>query len=285
MDDRPDPSPPLAPGGASEPPVRQRSYGAARIGTALHGGVTRLDDLAESGALRVRLPRGGAGLEAVLVNTAGGMACGDRFTIAATAGPGTRLTLTTPAAEKVYRSDGPEAEVEVRLAVAEAARLDWLPQETILFDRARLARRYEVDLAPRSTFLSFEALVLGRLAHGDAMAEGRLTDHWRIRRGGALVYADALRLAGPIAALLDRPAVAAGHRVLASVLYIAPDAESRLDEARALLEGAGGDCGASAWNGLLAARFLARDAEALRRAAMPLIGALRGAPLPRVWGT
>lgn len=278
------PSPAVAEAAAGAP-GRQRSRGLVRIAAALQGGVTRLVDLAESGALRARLPRGGPGLEAVLVNTAGGMACGDHFAIAVETGAGARLTLATPAAEKVYRSDGPLARVEVSLAAADQARLHWLPQETILYDRARLARRYAVELAPRAVFLSFEALVLGRLAYGDAMAEGHVEDHWRIRRGGALVYADALRLSGSVAALLDRPAVAAGHRVLATLLYIAPDAEARLEEVRALLAEAEGECGASAWNGILAARFLAREAGALRRAAAPVLLALRGAALPRVWGT
>ncbi|MFG1403872.1 urease accessory protein UreD [Xanthobacter sediminis] len=260
------------------------------VGAAVFGGVSRLADLSESGALRARLPRGAQGVEAVLVNTAGGVACGDLFRISAAAGAGAHLTLTTPAAEKVYRSDGPLAEIAVRLSAAAGARLEWLPQETILFDRARLCRRYVVDLDPAATFLSFEGLVLGRLAHGDAMGEGHLQDHWRVRRGGRLAYADALRLSGPLGALLARPAVAAGHRALGTLLYMAPDAEGRLEEARALLdgarlEGASSECGASAWNGLLAVRWLAPDSATLRRAAGAFLVGFRRAPLPRVWAT
>ncbi|MDQ0505077.1 urease accessory protein UreD [Xanthobacter agilis] len=266
-------------------PRRQRSEGRVHVAAAVFGSVSRLSDLAESGALRARLPRGAEGVEAVVVNTAGGVACGDLFRISATAGAGAHLTLTTPAAEKVYRSDGAVSRIEVSLSAGAGARLEWLPQETILFDRARLARHYAVELDPAATFLSFEALVLGRLAHGDAMGEGHLEDHWRVRRAGRLVYADALRLSGPIGALLARPAVAAGHRALGTLLYVAPDAEGRLDEARALLEGAGCACGASAWNGLLAVRWLAADSAALRRAAGAFLIGFRGTPLPRVWAT
>ena len=171
------------------------------------------------------------------------------------------------------------------LAAQQGARLEWLPQETILFDRARLKRRYAVDLAPDATFLSFEGLMLGRLAHGDVMGEGHLEDHWRIRRGGALVFADAFRLSGPIGALLERPAVAGGARALATLLYIAPDAEARLEEARVLMESVPCEAGASAWNGILAVRWLAPDIGTLRRAATSFLMAFRKAPLPRVWAT
>ncbi|MFS8038673.1 urease accessory protein UreD [Xanthobacter sp. AM11] len=269
----------------ADPPRRQRSEGQVRIAASAFGAATRVSDLAEAGALRARVPRGGAGLEAVIVNTAGGVCCGDRFAIAARAEAGAHLTVSTPAAEKVYRSDGPLAEISVRLAAAEGARLEWLPQETILFDRARLRRRYEVDLSPSAHFLAFEALMLGRLAHGDVMGEGHLEDHWRVRRGGALVFADAFRLSGPVAQLLDRPAVAAGNRALASLLVIAPDAERRLEEARARLAGTPCEAGASAWNGILSVRWLAPDIGTLRRAATSFLMAFRNAPLPRVWAT
>ncbi|WP_454915777.1 urease accessory protein UreD [Xanthobacter sediminis] len=270
---------------ARTPAARQRSEGRVHVAAALFGGVSGLKDLAEAGALRARLPRGAEGVEAVVVNTAGGVACGDHFHISATAGAGAHLVVTTPAAEKVYRSDGPVAGIDVRLKAEAGARLEWLPQETILFDRARLERRYAVDLDPSASFLSFEALVLGRLAHGDAMGEGHLVDHWRVRRGGRLVYADALRLSGPIGALLARPAVAGGSRALGTLLYVAPDAEGRLEEARALIGDGPCEAGASAWAGLLAVRWLAPDSATLRRAASSFLMGFRGAPLPRVWAT
>jgi urease accessory protein len=173
----------------------------------------------------------------------------------------------------------------VQLSLAPASELSWLAQETILYNRARLRRRFEVDLAANARLLLFEAVVFGRAAHGEEVIEGLLEDRWRIRSEGRLVYADTLRLAGPIASLLDRPAVAGGGRALATLLYVTPDAEGRIEEARACLEGSASECGASAWNGLLAVRFVARDAKPLRSDAVRFIQRFRGAPLPRVWQT
>lgn len=265
--------------------MRQRSRGRVHVAAAVMGGASRLADLAEAGALRARLPRGSKGVEAVIVNTAGGVCCGDAFAVSACAGAGAHLTLTTSAAEKVYRSDGPLADISIRLEAQAGALLEWLPQETILYDRARLRRRTEVELDPAATFLSFEALMLGRLAHGDGMGEGHLEDHWRVRRGGALIYADAFRLSGPIGELLARPAVASGRRALATLLYAAGDAESRLEEARALLAPAASEAGASCWNGLLAVRWLAADIATLRKDATSFLMGFRGTALPRVWAT
>lgn len=266
-------------------PQRQRSVGRVELVAAASAAGTHLTGLAESGSLRARLPRvEGGGLEAVLVNTAGGVACGDAFHMSITAKAGARVTVATPAAEKVYRSDGPVSHISVKLEAEAGATLHWLPQETILFDTARLARTYEVDLAEDARFLSFEGLMLGRAARGETVREGHLSDRWRVRRAGRLIYADALRLSGPIADLIARPAVAAGGVALGTCLYVAPDAQARLEEARGLLETCACECGASAWNGLLVARFIGRDIETLRRDATSFLMGFTGSPLPRVWG-
>lgn len=266
-------------------PQRQRSVGRVELVAASSAAGTHLSGLAESGSLRARLPRvEGGGLEAVLVNTAGGVACGDAFHMSITAKAGARVTVATPAAEKVYRSDGPVSHISVKLEAEAGATLQWLPQETILFDTARLARTYEVDLAEDARFLSFEGLMLGRAARGETVREGHLSDRWRVRRAGRLIYADALRLSGPIADLIARPAVAAGGVALGTCLYVAPDAQERLEEARSLLETCACECGASAWNGLLVARFIGRDIETLRRDATSFLMGFTGSPLPRVWG-
>jgi urease accessory protein len=244
---------------------------------------TRAARVAEAGSLRVRLPRVGATLEAVLINTGGGVACGDSFAIDVEAGPGAQLVLTTPAAEKVYRSDGAVADISVRLTLAGGAELAWIPQETILFDHARLRRRFEADVAADARLLLVEAVVFGRTARGEEVSEGFFEDRWRTRRHGRLAYADTLRLHGPLASLLDRPAIGGGARGLATLLYVAPDAEARLDETRSIL--ATGTCmaGASAWNSLLAVRFLAQDGAELRRNVARFLERFRGCALPRVW--
>jgi urease accessory protein len=248
-------------------------------------GRTRPMQIEESGSMRIRLPKGeGNGIDAVLVNTAGGIACGDRFSIEIEAQPGASVTVATPAAEKVYRSDGAVAELSVQLDLAPCARLDWLPQETLLFDRSRLARRLDVAMAPDARLTLFEAVVFGRAARAEQMTQGFYEDRWRIRRAGRLVHADTLRLGGPVAELLQKPSVAKGARALATFLHVAPDAEARIESVRRHLSpNEGCDAAASAWNGLLAVRFCAGTVEALRSAVCPFLVAFRGQPLPRVW--
>jgi len=239
----------------------------------------------ESGSMRIRIPKGdGRGLDAVLVNTAGGIACGDRFSVTVEARSGAAVTVATPAAEKVYRSDGPVAELSVDLTIEPGARLDWLPQETILFDRARLRRNLTADMPENAHLSLFEAVVFGREARAEHIAGGLFEDRWRIRRGGRLVYADTLRLEGPMADLLQKPSVGKGARAFATLIHVAPDAEARLDSVREhLSSGNGCEAAASAWNGLLAVRFCAAKVESLRAAVIPFLLAFRGEPLPRVW--
>ncbi|TGE01700.1 urease accessory protein UreD [Methylobacterium nonmethylotrophicum] len=271
---------------------RQRSIGHVALAVArMPGGTTRTTDLAESGPLRLRLPRPEPGpMEAVLLNSAGGIACGDRFTVEARLAAGADLVLTTTAAEKIYRSDGPLTRLDVALSLEAGAALAWLPQETILFDGARLARSFSAEVAPDARLTLFEALVFGRAAKGEVMRDGALTDAWRIRRAGRLAYADTFRLEADIADKLARRAVAGGARAMATLLHLAPDAESRLDQARELIQAAGCDdlsveAGASAWNGMLVLRLLGAEIGALRLAAARILDGFRGRPLPRVWQT
>jgi urease accessory protein len=235
--------------------------------------------------MRIRLPKGeGCGIDAVLVNTAGGIACGDRFFVSIEAQAGASVTVATPAAEKVYRSDGPVAELAVDLMLGADVRLDWLPQETILFDRARLRRSLTAEMPEDAHLTLFEAVVFGREARAERVEDGLFEDRWRVRRNGRLVYADTLRLDGPIADLLGKPVVGKGARAFATMIHVAPDAEARLESVREHLSSVEGcDAGASAWNGLLAVRFRAEKVEALRAAAIPFLVTFRGEPLPRVW--
>ncbi len=197
---------------------------------------------------------------------------------------GAAVTVATPAAEKVYRSDGPVAELAVNLRLEAGTRLDWLPQETILFDRARLRRKLTAEMPDDASLTMFEAVVFGREARAEHIAEGLFEDCWRIRRGGRLVYADTLRLGGSIADLLQKPSVGKGARAFATLIHVAPDAEARLETVRESISSINGcDAAASAWNGLLAVRFCAMKVEALRAAAVPFLLAFRREPLPRVW--
>lgn len=249
---------------------------------AAEGGQTRLRQLFQEGCGKIRLPRG-PGCEAVLINSSGGLTGGDRIDWSAEAGAGAELTLTTQACEKVYRARDGEAHANVTLVAGEAARVDWLPQETILFDGGALARRLDVDLAAGARLLAGEAVVLGRTAMNETVRRGSIRDRWRIRREGQLVFADDIRLFGPIADLSARAATLAGARAFASLLLVADDADRLLEPLREAIGRLGG---ASAFDGKLFARLVAPDGFTLRKALLPALEVLLdGRPLPRVWRT
>ena len=251
---------------------------------AARAGRTAIDRLREGGALRLRQSRAAA-CEALIVNTGGGIVGGDQLTLDITLAAGATVTMTSVAAEKIYRSAGPAASIETRLTLGRGARLDWLPQETILFDGARLARRFTVEMAADATLLAAETMVFGRLASDETSIDGALRDGWRVRRGGALIFADETRLDGAIGATLDRPALGGGARAAALVLLVAPQAESLVEAARAAIEPLRPtvEGGASARDRLLAVRLLSRDPERLRAAVVAVLGPLRAMPLPRAW--
>ena len=256
-----------------------RARGAIVLAVAATDGVTRRTRVHESGSLRVRFPNTHDGLEAVIVNTGGGMTGGDEFSVGIDVAEGAHLVAGTAAAEKIYRSTGPDTAMNVRLSVGEGGRLAWLPQETILFDRARLKRRIGVDLAEDASLVMAEAIVFGRAAMGEQMTQGFWADTWRVRRGGRLAFAENVRLDGDITAKLARRACANGAIALATVL-IAPADDRMLEAVRAL--DFAGEAGVSAWNGIAVARLVARDGASLRRDLVALLAGL-GQPVPRLW--
>lgn len=269
----------------SGPVALQRSVGLARLAVRRTGARDRLDTLFQSGACKIRLPRVDPALplEAVLLNTAGGITGGDRLRYEVAVGPGARATVTGQAAERVYRRSHGVAEVENHLVIEAGGALAWLPQETILFDRSALARRLTAEIAGDATLLAAESFVLGRAAMDETVRTAFVSDSWRIRRNGRLIFADALRLDGDPTAILAGGSTGRGARAFATIVLVAPDAEALLDAARTALDGAAGEAGASAWNGILVARLLAPDGQALRHDLIRLIETLRGAPMPRVW--
>jgi urease accessory protein len=237
----------------------------------------------EDGSLRVRFPGACAGPpEAILVNTAGGIAGGDRFAVDLALHADAQLVVTTAAAEKIYRSLGPDACLDVSATLAEGAELTWLPQETILFDRARLARTITIALAPGAKLLVAETVVFGRAAMGETVHEGSFTDRWRVRRDGRLIFADNLCLDGCITDRLDEAAVARGCAALGTVLMV-PGDEAAVAAVRTASEQFRGEAGMSAWNGIALARLAAPDGAALRHDLVLLLCALGRRALPRIW--
>ena len=273
----------------------QRTQGGGRLSVKLSRGESRIDRLFQDGSARIRIPRtpNGSPLEAVLINTAGGLTGGDRMQWDFEAGEGASMTLTTQACEKTYKAHGPsEAQVSVGLKLGPCSSLAWLPQETILFDRARLNRRIDVDMAAGSRLLMVEPVVFGRLAMNETVTEGLFRDRWRIRYGGQLLHAENMRLGPDIAHVLSHAAVADGGLAMATVLMVAPEAEARLSAARELI---GKDGGASFLSspslqpvgtetGKLLARLVARDSYELHKVLVPLIRLLNPAGgVPKVW--
>lgn len=275
--------PPPEPTEGAASPRLERTEGAARIAFKRTGGATVLDRLHQSGAAKVRFPHRPAENppEAVLINTAGGLTDGDRMSVELRLDAGCRAVATTQACEKIYRATAGAAEVRTSLSLAAGARLNWLPQETILFDRARLSRRLDADLAEGATLLVVEATIFGRIAHGERIRAGLFGDRWRIRRRGRLIFAEDLRFDWAAADLLSRAAILACNRAMATILLVSEEPELHLDAAREIVGESGG---VSAWDGKLVARITAPDGISLRRVLIPLLASLRdGAPLPKLW--
>jgi len=260
-----------------------RARGAVKFDVGQVEGLTRRRQLHESGSLRVRFPSPEAeGLSAVFVNTAGGVAGGDRFDIDIAVGEGSRLAVTTAAAEKVYRAEGPPAELNIALKAAAGAHLAWLPQETILFDRARVQRGIDIELAETASLLLCEIVVFGRAAMGERMRQGEFVDRWRLSRGGRLIFAENVRLDGDLGEKLGRPAVAKGGVAVGTALIV-PGDEALVERLRELSDTFGGEVGISSWNGFAMARFCAQDAARLRADMMAVLGRVPDAVLPRLW--
>jgi urease accessory protein len=266
-----------------DPARRQRARAEARGSFVRVGTRTEAQRLFETGGLRWRFPRSSNPCEAAIVNTGGGVAGGDSYSVSLTLGQDAEVEATTPSAERIYRSDGPAAGITTRLTLKPRARLFWLPQETLLFDGARLERRLDVETAGEAAFIVAETLVFGRLAMGETQIDASVTDSWRVRRDGRLVFADETRLehAG---ATLERKAVGAGARAVSTIVASAPNIEARLPDLRAALKAAGSgvESGASTFDGLIVVRLLAASGRPLGAALVASVVALGGRK-PWLW--
>lgn len=260
-----------------------RAAGGVTFDVATIGNVTRLQNLHEHGSLRIRFPSPeGEGLSGVLINTAGGVAGGDVFSIDVTAHASAQVTVTTAAAEKIYRSHGPDSTLNVTLRAGEGAHLSWVPQETILFDQARVSRTIDIDLAETAGLLLCEIVVFGRTAMGETLRQGRYVDRWRMRCGGKLVFAETMRLDGAIADRLASKAVAGGGVAVGTALIV-PGDEALVQRIRALAPSLDCDHGVSCWNGFAMVRFCGQDAARLRSYMAAVLAQADAAPLPRIW--
>lgn len=271
----------------SGPGLREiRARGEVRVRAGIRGGFNCVTHVSESDGYKARLVRRANPPEAVLINTGGGIAAGDHAQFNFAVDEAASLTITTLAAERCYRSgDGDTARISVAADVGPEATFSWLPQETILFDDARLARSLDIDLAPSARVLLAETVVFGRRAMGEMLSGGMFTDRWRVRRNGRLVFAENVRLDGEAFDVMARPVMAGGAHAALTVVVAAPDAENWLGSARSALEQAPFECAASAWDEKLIVRGLTDNCEQIRHLMQSLIPALGGPALPRAWLT
>lgn len=265
-----------------EPQSVIRARGAAHLSVKQRGAFSTLAEFRQQGSLKVLFPRSAQSLEAVLLNTAGGVTGGDSFEVDLAVEKDARLSVSTQAAERIYKAaSGQVGNVCVTADLAEGARLDWVPQETILFDESAVRREISVSLAKDAAFLAVEPVVLGRAAMGETVRQGFFNDQWRVRRAGKLIFANATRLDGDLHAQMARVSVGDGAIAFATVLLAAPNAGSYLARMRSLMTATSGV--SLVREGVLVANFLAESSFALRRDLIPVIELLRGCEIPKVW--
>lgn len=277
-----------------EAPRPQRVDGAARIRfVAAPGGRTVLGDLFQRAPCRALFPCSERGdlTQAVLLTTSGGLTGGDRIQVAVDFDAGARATVTTQAAEKIYRPlpTDESASIRMSLTVRSGSWGEWLGQETILFAGARVRRLLEAEVAATGRLLAVESVVLGRIAMGERFEHGLLHDSWRIRRDQRLIWADSLHLDGNVARTCAAPFGFGTGVASATVVYVGTDANRYLDDVRRVLDDHRGIGTATAFDGLLVTRLIASDVAKLRAAVISVAAEIRsraaGLPsrLPQVW--
>ena len=265
-------------------PTLQRARGLLNISTQkAYQTNTRLKNLRQEGSYRASFPRHSKGnIETVIINTAGGVTSGDKFTTTITAHESSQISITTQAAERIYRArDTLVGEIQTSLCLQKNAQLYWLPQETILFDGARLKRRLDVDLHSSAKFLMVEPLVFGREASGEKLLSGMLDDRVSISSNGQPIYIDRIKLKDNITDQLMRPAVANNSRAVVIIVLVKPNAKLLLEPVRALLPQ---KAGASLLNdNILVVRMLAQDSYEMRTATFPILTLLTHNTVPKNW--
>src|SRR6266851_5804965 len=269
----------------------QRAEGSGRIILSGSEKGTRIVDVFERSPVRIMFPRAGGGAieEAVLVNTSGGIAGGDRLESGVTALANASIAVTSQAAEKVYRALDAPAHIATRLKVCEAAKLAWLPQETILFNGGRLIRTTEIELSSGAELLALEWLVLGRAAHGEEITGGHIADSWRVKRDGRLIWADSFRATDQTFPHLHRKALLSDYKAFGTLVYFGPHLDALLEFLRDIAPMRGCYCSITAVAGLIIARVAARTSFDMRLALREFLqqygGELGGHPFraPKMW--
>jgi urease accessory protein len=267
----------------------ERASGTGRIVLRGSDRGTEVVDVYQKFPTRIMLPMTDeAAREAVLINAAGGMAGGDRLEFEVVALDNALVAVTSQAAEKVYRALDQPAQIVTKLKVSDTAKLAWLPQETIIFNSARIRRQTEIDLCRGAELMALEWLVLGRAAHGEEVVQGHIRDRWLVRRDGRLIWADSFLIAEETFAHLRRRALLSDCKAIGTLLYFGPDLVRRLEMLRDLAQSLACHCGATIVNGLIIVRLAAAASSDLRVALVCLLqhfgeGEVGPFRVPKMW--
>jgi urease accessory protein len=256
-------------------------------------GDTQLKDLYQSDPLRVLFPNTDNNdiIQAALVNISGGLVGGDQIFVDIQLGENTKALIVGQSAEKVYRSLGLDAKVGIKVKVGAGSWIEFLPQETILFEGSRLRRHTHIDIEGDGCAMAGEIMVFGRRAYGEYFENGLINDSWEVVRDGRLVWADILHMDKNIASIIKDPACFDGAGAMATVIYAGPDAEDNLSVVQNLLAVTNNDVLSSVTcvNGVMIIRWLGKNALDLRTDFGAFWRAFRNkiadlpSKLPRLW--
>ena len=263
-------------------PKYQRANGRVEIGLVLKKTSNNLSHLFQSGCLKAMIPKNHSNVpDVVLVNTAGGITGGDKLSVSVDLKEGARATVTTQTAERIYKSNNGFGKIEVHLDLKQNSFLDWLPQETILFDKSAVKREITVNMHETSKLFMVESIILGRCAMGETLTSNLFVDHWRILQGNKMRYAESLKLSNAIE--LSGLATLGENKALATLLYVTLNADETVEHMRDLIKQCDLVGAASAWDGKLVTRLVSASPQRLRESLIFIISEFRKKQLPRVW--
>ncbi len=264
----------------------QRSHGAARLAFANRNNRNSIVERYASAPVRILTPSIQGGIpEAVLANTSGGIAGGDTSHVDILVAQNAQALVTGQAAEKIYRSIDMPASIRTVIKIEDGSTLEYLPQESILFDGAKLNRAVNISLGARSCLLLSEMFVLGRWAMNEDFTRGIFLDRWSIDVAGQPIWREGLRVEGGLSSLSSSLGFA-NARALATIFYAGANAAEVLGLARDVIGPMGG---ATIVRGMLVVRMLGNEAGMLKQQLSEIISIIRAAALgrpaevPRVW--
>jgi urease accessory protein len=251
----------------------ERANGVGRIVLVGSERGTRIADVYQKFPIGLVFPRIGDDLvkEAVIINSSGGTAGGDRLEIEVVALNNASVAVTTQAAEKIYRALDRPAQVATKLKACGTSKLAWLPQETIVFNQARVRRQTEIELCSGAELIALEWLVLGRAARGEEVVSGHISDSWRIKRDGHLIWADGFRVSDEVFASLHRKALLSNWKAIGTLIYFGPSLDTRLRILREMAASLDCHCAATIVGAIIIVRVAAGAGSDLRRGLRSLL--------------